>query len=46
LKSPANVANNDSGGGVVPNLIDGEHFLGFKGNNTEIQHLEKNQPEI
>jgi|TARA_B110000285_G_C15140021_1_gene630083 hypothetical protein len=43
LKSPVNVGNNDaSGAGVVPNLTDGEHFLGFKGNNEEIEHLEKN----
>jgi len=42
LKSPANVAaDGAAGAGVVPNL-NGEHFLGFKGNKLEIEHSEKN----
>lgn len=47
LKSPANAAGEDgaAGAGVVPNL-KGEQFLGFKGNAAEIEHSQKNQPEI
>ena len=42
LKSPANVANNVVvGAALVPNL-NGEHFLGFKGNKAGIEHAEKN----
>ena len=42
LKSPAHVAGPGvAGAGVVPNL-NGEHFLGFKGNKAEIVYPEKN----
>ena len=42
LKSPVAAGNNAAAGaGVVPNL-NGEHFLGFKGDKGEIVHAEKN----